>query len=352
MPVDWIVRLLVLILPLPALAQGFAELGTDADGYAEVREGVPLSFPRDHGPHPDFRIEWWYVTANLIDDAGVDYGVQFTLFRQAASPPPQRDGWTSQQFWLAHAAVTTANTHVAAEKLARGGIGQAGVDASPFAAWIDHWTLNGIDAEDPGLRHLRLTASERQFAYDLTLTTDRDPVLQGKAGYSVKSDRGQASYYYSQPYFSVDGSIKIDGRRVPVSGKAWMDREWSSQPLAPDQSGWDWFSLHFDDGAKLMAFRLRQDDGSHYLSGNWIEGGESTPLSGDAIRMTPLKQSTVAGRGIPTSWSLEIPSYDLAIRTEPLNPAAWNDHDIAYWEGPIKATGSHGGVGYLEMTGY
>ena len=292
----------------------------DADGYAKVRAGAPLSLPRDLGPHPDFRIEWWYLTANLTDEAGKDYGVQFTLFRQAAAPPPQREGWASQQFWLGHAAVTTREEHVSAERLARGGIGQAGVDASPFAAWIDHWRLAAFDTDHPGLRRLRLTVAEQDFAYDLTLTADRDPILQGDAGYSVKSDRGQASYYYSQPYFSVDGSLEIDGRRVPVSGKGWMDREWSSQPLAPDQSGWDWFSLHFDDGAKLMVFRLRQDDGGHYLSGNWIEDGMSEPLSGDAIRMTPLTHSTVTGREIPTSWSLDIPTRDLAIRTEPLNP--------------------------------
>ncbi|MEM9440094.1 MAG: lipocalin-like domain-containing protein [Pseudomonadota bacterium] len=352
MPANWLSRLFVLILPLPVIAQGFAGLGTDADGYALVREGIPLDFPADHGPHFDFRIEWWYVTANLTDDAGVDYGVQFTLFRQAAAPPPQRDGWESQQFWLGHAAVTTENRHVAAERLARGGIGQAGVDASPFAAWIDHWTLETTSAEQPGLRRLRLKASDEDFAYNLTLTTDEEPVPQGNAGYSVKSDRGQASYYYSQPYFTVGGSIEIEGRRESVNGKAWMDREWSSQPLAPDQSGWDWFSLHFESGAKLMAFRLRQDDGSHYMSGNWIEGGVSTPISGEAIRMTPAKHSRISNRAIPTSWHLEIPSHDLSIRTEALNTAAWNDHDIAYWEGPIKASGSHGGVGYLEMTGY
>ena len=49
----------------PALAQGFAGLGIKGDGFAAVTPGKVFSFPADHGPHPDFRIEWWYVTANL-----------------------------------------------------------------------------------------------------------------------------------------------------------------------------------------------------------------------------------------------------------------------------------------------
>ena len=50
-----------------ALAQGFAGLGESADGFASVVPGRTFAFPADHGPHPEFRIEWWYVTANLAD---------------------------------------------------------------------------------------------------------------------------------------------------------------------------------------------------------------------------------------------------------------------------------------------
>src|ERR1700757_2785809 len=118
-----------------AFAQGFAGLGTQADGYTKVTPGKVLAFPADHGPHPDFRIEWWYVTANLTDAAGQAFGLQWTLFRQAARPGPQGEGWASQQIWMAHAAVTRADIHYSAEKFARGGVGQAGVVAKPFQAW-------------------------------------------------------------------------------------------------------------------------------------------------------------------------------------------------------------------------
>ena len=246
----------------PAAAQGFAGLGGDAGGFAEVRPGVRLEFPADHGPHPDYRIEWWYLTANLRDAAGAEYGAQWTLFRQALEPGPQREGWASQQLWMGHAAVTSAQRHLYHEIFARGGVGQAGVEVAPFRAWIDDWFLKTVGpTRADGLSPLQLAATGPDFGYALQLDADRPIVLQGDLGYSVKSDRGQASYYFSQPFFKVDGALVIEGERIEVTGAAWMDREWSSQPLAPDQQGWDWFALRLDTGEQVMLFRLRQQDG-------------------------------------------------------------------------------------------
>jgi len=347
--------LLALALGAPRLrAQGFAGLGSDAQGFAPVLPGRPLSFPADFGAHPDFRIEWWYVTANLRDAEGRAYGAQWTLFRQALQAGPQRDGWASQQIWMGHAAATGADAHRFAETFARGGIGQAGVDVAPFAAWIDSWRMA---AEPPfsaaTLSPLRLTAAGPDFAYDLRLEATRPLVLQGDRGYSRKSERGQASYYFSQPYFSAAGRLALDGADIDVTGRAWLDREWSSQPLAADQTGWDWFSLHLTGGDKVMLFRLRQRDGSHYFAGNWIEGdGRSQPLPADAITMTPTATSEVAGRKVPTAWQVAVPSRRLAVACAPLNPQSWMGTSFPYWEGPIRISGSHAGEGYLEMTGY
>jgi predicted secreted hydrolase len=337
-----------------ARAQGFAGLGSDADGFAAVVPGRALVFPRDHGPHPDYRIEWWYLTANLADAAGVAYGAQWTLFRQALFAAPPADGWASNQIWLGHAAVTRADLHRTTERLARGGVGQAGAQAAPFEAWIDAWEMRGLaPMSDTMIAPLRVAASGADFSYDLQLVADRPLVLQGEAGYSRKSERGQASYYYSQPYFTATGSITLDGRPVQVSGRAWMDREWSSQPLAPDQSGWDWVSLHLESGDKLMLYRLRQTDGPAYLAGNWIgRDGVAQPLDAASVAMTPTARTTIAGREVPTQWRIEIASRQLRIDTLPLNPRSWMGTQIPYWEGPISCRGSHPGIGYLEMTGY
>ncbi len=337
-----------------SLAQGFAGLGSDAGGFAQVVPGRKLAFPADHGPHPDFRIEWWYVTANLRDSSGAAYGAQWTLFRQAMAPGAQQQGWANQQIWMGHAAVTSADTHRFAETFSRGGVGQAGVEPKPLRAWIDSWELRGPDTmSDTTVAPLELKASGADFSYALRLDADRPLVLQGDAGFSKKSERGQASYYYSQPFFQAAGSIAIGDKPVHVTGLAWMDREWSSQPLASDQTGWDWFSLHLDSAEKLMLFRLRQSDGQHYFSGNWIgPDGASVQIASADIGMMPTASTEIDNRKLPTAWRVAIPSRGLKIETTPLNATSWMGTSFPYWEGPVSFRGSHTGAGYLEMTGY
>ena len=337
-----------------ALAQGFAGLDESADGFASVVPGKAFAFPADHGPHPAFRIEWWYVTANLVDANGAAYGAQWTLFRQAIAPGAPQQGWANQQIWMGHAAVTRADTHRFTQTFARGGVGQAGIETSPFRAWIDAWEMRGLEAiGDANLAPLELSASAADFSYALRLDTDRPLVLQGDGGYSRKSLREQASYYYSQPHYQVKGKIVIDDKPADVTGQAWLDREWSSQPLAPDQTGWDWLSLHFKDGARLMLYRMRQTDGHHYGSGKWFarDGSTQTLASADIV-MTPLAFTEIAGRKIPTSWRIAISPLALSIDCVPLNARSWMGTSFPYWEGPISFAGSHAGLGYLEMTGY
>ncbi|OQP87146.1 iron ABC transporter permease [Rhizobium rhizosphaerae] len=349
-----------------AHAQGFAGLGTTAEGFAVPQPGVALSFPADHGPHPDFRIEWWYLTANLKGADGKDYGVQWTLFRSALQPG-ERPGWESPQVWLGHAAVTTPTAQHVAERLARGGIGQAGVTASPFSATIDDWAMrertsgqaSGQTGEQAGaaaggdpLDRLTLSASGKDFRYALDLTATGPLVPQGQNGYSVKSAAGQASFYYSQPFYRVAGRLDLPEGPVAVTGEAWLDREWSSQPLSADQTGWDWFSLHFDGGEKLMGFRLR-DKGAGYTSATFIAAdGTPEPLPAGALVLTPLENATVAGRRVPVGWRLQLPQKGIDITTTALNPEAWMATRTPYWEGPIRFSGTRSGRGYLEMTGY
>jgi len=334
----------------PARAQGFAGLGADVGGFAQVVPGRAIVFPADHGPHPEFRVEWWYVTANLSDANGASYGVQWTLFRQAVRPGGADEGWATQQLWMGHVAVTSAATHRFAEKFARGGVGQADARAAPFSAWVDNWTLRSISQD---FAPLELTATAKDFSYALKLESDLPVVLQGDAGFSRKSEQGQASYYYSQPYLRVSGTITIDGKSIAVSGQGWIDREWSSQPLGADQTGWDWFSLHLDGGDKLMLFRLRHAGGKHFFAGNWISrDGHSKPLDPKDIVLTPVATTRVAGREMATTWDIEVPSRGVKVRSVPLNPQSFMDTRFKYWEGPIKVSGSNPGIGYLEMTGY
>ncbi|NNU81449.1 iron ABC transporter permease [Halovulum dunhuangense] len=347
--------LMWLLLAPVAAAQGYAGLGSAAEDYAQVTPGRSFAFPADHGPHPDYRIEWWYLTANLEAADGTPMGLQWTLFRQAMRPDAGLgEGWAAEQVWMGHAAVTTPGDHHLSEIFARGGIGQAGVTATPFEAWIDDWRMLGTAPQtaDP-FDALHLTARGDDFSYDLRLTATGPVVLQGERGFSVKSDAGQASYYYSQPFYTAEGTVTLDGREIAVTGRGWLDREWSSQPLTSGQTGWDWFSLHLPGGDKLMAYRLRNADGTAYAPGTFIAAdGTPTPLPDGALVMEPLGTETVLGREIPVRWRVALPSRGIDLVTEPVNAQSYMTTAFPYWEGPIRYSGTHQGVGYLEMTGY
>ncbi len=334
--------------------KGFAGLSADAAGFDRPIPGTPLIFPRDLGAHPGFRTEWWYLTANLQDESGAAYGVQWTLFRQAGAPGDERQGWANQTVWMGHAAVTTATEHLFAETFARGGVGQAGVTAQPFRAWIDDWVFEAHeDAPGTKLAGAKISATGPGFRYAFDLAADQPLVLHGDSGFSRKSDDGRASYYFSQPFFRIDGVLELHGRKVALSGLAWMDREWSSRPLAATQKGWDWFSLHFSSGEKLMVFRLRDRTSRDFYAGTWIGAdGAQLALDRNDIALTPLSETHLAGRDLPVRWKLAVKSRGIDVETAPVNADSWMATSFPYWEGPISFRGSHEGKGYLEMTGY
>ncbi|PMR69951.1 iron ABC transporter permease [Halomonas heilongjiangensis] len=356
---------------------GFAGLGEASDGFVQASPGMTLRFPEDHGPHPDTRIEWWYLTANLRDAAGEPLGLQWTLFRQALAPPqeappeerPAPAPWVADQLWMAHMAVSRGATHRVAERFARShsrqGDGQAGAVAQPFRAWLDDWRLESrVDDPDADtFERLTLVAHQDDahggFGYRLALTAEGPLVLHGEAGFSQKTADGQGSMYYSQPFWRIEGEVTLDGETREVSGRGWLDREWSSQLLGPEQAGWDWFSLHLASGHKLMAFQLRGGgaDGGDYRSGTWIgPTGEPRALAPDELALTPLATGRVAGRELPTRWRLELPAQGLDLVVEAPHAERWMATSVAYWEGEVVVRDRDGdealGEGYLEMTGY
>ncbi|WP_339642199.1 lipocalin-like domain-containing protein [Jannaschia helgolandensis] len=326
-------------LALPLHAQGFAGLGQAADGFALPTPNPTFDFPADLGAHDDYRIEWWYLTASVQDADGQQYGVQWTLFRSALTP-------TGPQVWMGHFGLTTPDAHYTGERFARGDVGQAGVTPTPFEAWIDDWSMAGDN-----LDALTLRASNGEVGYALDLTAQGPLVFHGDGGFSVKSASGQASYYYSQPFYDVTGTLDLPDGPVSVTGKGWLDREWSSQPLEADQEGWDWFSLYLNNGARLMAFSLRGGEGFHYASYIAADGTMS-PYYGDALIAEPLETATVAGRNVPVRWRLALPDRGIDLTVDAVNPDSWQATLFPYWEGPVTATGTHTATGYLEMTGY
>ncbi|MEQ6887368.1 lipocalin-like domain-containing protein [Halomonas sp. CS7] len=361
--------------PSPAASQGFAGLGAEAGGFAQAAPDTPLRFPEDHGPHPDHRLEWWYLTANLEDAEGEPMGVQWTLFRQAQRPPAERPEapgpWAADQLWMAHMAVSRGELHRVAERFARGDSDnasperdQAGATARPFRAWLDDWTLDsrgaapGRDALDRLTVHARAGTGDDAFGYRLDLTAQGPLVHHGKPTFNEGDAAAAGPIYLSQPFYEVAGEVTLAGETHTVSGRAWLDREWGNRLMAPWHEGWDWFALHLADGHKLMVYHLRGDSAAKStLFGTWIApDGETQSLDGESLSLMPLASRRVAGRELPTRWRLAVPDQDLDLTISAEHPNRWMPTSVPYWEGAVRVTdrddGAPRGVGYLEMTGY
>lgn len=349
-----VIVFILLFFPSVFCAQSFSGLGENAKKFPSLDKNYVLQFPKDHQPHNQHRIEWWYLTANLKTKNMQQYGIQWTLFRNLLHPNDNENkanaiGWENNQLWVGHAALTSSSAHYYDEKVARGGTFQAGVSESPFNAWIDDWELKGKDWSN-----LTVQAQGKNFSYKIKITSERSSLVShGSNGYSIKSLNGGASFYYSQPFFKVKGWLIDNGEKHMVEGVAWLDREWSSQLLKRNQSGWDWISLHLNDGSKLMVFRVRATEKKPYLSGTFINHlGRKKNISMNTILLEPTTFTQLNQRTIPTAWHISIPHLSIDIKVNALNRKAYMNTSVPYWEGPINVTGSHEGVGYLEMTGY
>ncbi|HAA03977.1 MAG TPA: carotenoid 1,2-hydratase [Syntrophobacteraceae bacterium] len=340
--------------------------------YLPVTGPCNPAFPRDHGPHPGFRNEWWYYTGNVQAATGEHFGFQLTFFRRQISSPgstsnwPQSPSdWRTDQIYFAHAALSemSASQFHQSEVLARGAMNLAGSfqQQDTTTVFVGNWRLRCQGRE----HHLR-AASER-FRMDLLLNAGKEPVAHGLAGYSRKgSTPEQASCYYSITRLTVSGTVAVGAREIPVEGIAWMDHEYGSASLEPNLMGWDWFSLQLKDNTELMLYLLRQEDGNNHpsSSGTYVDaGGQAHHLPADAFTVEVLDSwvSSTSGARYPHRWRVRIPEFQLDLLVIPAldnqEMVTTRSAGTTYWEGAVTVTGTNGsdgisGVGYVELTGY
>lgn len=342
-------------------------LGSAEDDARFARADAPreFRFPEDHGPHPDYRTEWWYLTGNLETDAGRHFGFQMTFFRFGIdADPPQRDSaWATDQLWMAHFAVTDteARRFHADEIFEREALGLAGARATPFRVWLDDWEL--ASAGEADWYPLRLTAASDDFALDLEIGEGKPLVLQGEAGLDPKGpEPGNASYYYSFTRLPAQGRVRVGENEHAVSGLVWMDREWSTSVLGPDVEGWNWFAIQLDDGYDLMYYRLRQTDGGTAPASGGIlvdpDGEVAARYGADEARLEATGYWTSPATGIhyTVDWRLQVPRLGIDLAVTPRFPAQELDLSVRYWEGAITVDGERDGipvrgVGYAEHAG-
>ncbi|GFO69569.1 carotenoid 1,2-hydratase [Geomonas limicola] len=336
--------------------------GVPQAGFARAVVPRPFRFPADHGPHPEYKTEWWYFTGTLADKTGRRFGYQLTFFRMALAPqePPRTSRWATNQAFMAHFALTdVAGRHFySAERFSRAALGLAGAEAVPFQVSLEDWS-----ARETGVTpwSLRLRAADGSGALDLELASAKPVVLNGERGLSRKGpEPGNASYYYSIPRLDTRGTLSVGGERYQVTGTSWLDREWSTSALSGDQAGWDWFALHLDDGRDLMYYQLRKKDGSAdpFSAGTLVAAdGSATRLSRDQVRLVPNGwwSSPHGAARYPAGWRLRVPGEGIDVQVVPWLADQELLTSFRYWEGAVAVKGAGGverGSGYLEMTGY
>lgn len=328
-----------------------------ATPFAAVAPGRPLRFPEDEGSHPAYRTEWWYITG-WLNEATAPLGFQVTFFRTRPHPDsgnPSR--FDPRHILIAHAAVSDPAMRRLrhAQRIARAGFGLAHAAEGRMDVRLHDWSLVMT-----GDRYLARVSAD-DFDLELAFERTQPPLLQGDGGYSRKGPGAlSASYYYSHPHLRVTGEARFGRRSLPASGRAWFDHEWSSEYLSENAVGWDWFGINLDDGAALMAFRIRARDGSQYWAGATLRSGtgDRRTYPPQQIRWLPLRQwrSPRTGADYPVAMRVSIGADDYEI--EPLFDDQENDARLTtgavYWEGAVTArrAGRAVGRGYLELTGY
>lgn len=347
---------LLALAGLPAWRAVWAEAAAPA--FPAVRPGRPLVFPQDHGAHPDFRNEWWYATGWLSLPDGRPLGFQSTFFRvRTGLGEDNPSAFAPRQLVIAHAALSdpALGRLRHEQRVARTGFGRAGFADGPPAVWLGDWRF-----AQQGERY-RIAVEAADFAYALTLDAAGPPLLHGAAGYSRKAPEPRhASYYYSRPQLAVGGTVTLAGRTQPVGGRAWLDHEWSSEPLPESAQGWDWIGLNLDGGGALMAFRLRRPDGAPLWAAATLRpgGGQAQALPPETVAFEPLRRwrSPRSGIAYPVEWRVRVAGWNFT-----LHPLI-DDQELdgrrstgaIYWEGAVRVVedGREVGRGYLEMTGY
>jgi len=309
-----------------------------------------LVFPRDHGAHPEFRSEWWYVTGWLDGPSGF----QVTFFRARPGFESENpSSFSPRQIVLAHAALSDPGRGrlLHDQKAARAALGLAGADEDTTRVWVDDWRLELSESV------YRARIAAREFELDLNLAADGPLLLQGDSGFSRKGRRPEeASYYYSRAQLAVRG--RVNGR--PASGIAWLDHEWSSAYLAPEAAGWDWCGINLASGGALMAFRMRAKTGGVHYAGGTLRSADGglRRFAPHEIALEPLRTWRSPRTGVEYPVAMRVGVGGEEWRLEPLMDDQELDARASagtiYWEGAVRALrdGREVGRGYLELTGY
>ncbi|MCH9847109.1 MAG: carotenoid 1,2-hydratase [Betaproteobacteria bacterium] len=348
----------------------------------------PLRFPRDLGAHLDADIEWWYLTGYL-HEAGATiedtpHGFQITFFRKRIpSTQALSQQLTAKHLLFAHAALTWSPNGQTSPALrhdqrmarwngqpqtANDSVQGANAQRDHMDVFIGHgqraWRIDDQGAPAGPLPTFRTRVAANNFTLDLNAASTQAVVLQGDQGWSQKGpDPTHASWYTTHPQLTVSGRISVDQQPpFAVSGRAWLDHEWSAGFMPADAVGWDWIGMNFDDGSALTLFQMRRADGQAvWAGGSWRDGEkrQTRAFQPNEITWQAINKwvSPKTGINYPAQWRILTPVGMYTV--EPVSFEQELDSrestGTIYWEGLSAlrdARGRRVAWGYLEMTGY
>ncbi len=348
------------ICPVLALAFSLAfTCSAYAQKWREVSPGDRARLPGDLYESKDYRVQWWYFTGHLSDAAGREFGYEITFFAAGVQQRAFSSRFGVNAVYLSHFAVSdiAARRFYHFSAADAGAYGSAGAETGRLHVWVERNSLRG----SAGKMHVKAAGGD--VAIDLVLVPRKPYVLNGREGYSRKSETSPliASLYVSMTDLQTMGTVRLGSTAFPVSGKSWFDRELSSRGLAANETGWDWFALQLDDGRQIMLTALRKKDGSldAFSSGTFVYGnGTYRHLNRDdfAVRALARYTSPHTGTIYPATWEISIPSERLRLTVSPL----MEDQEFTapralggtYWEGACSIMGDARGRAYVELTGY
>jgi predicted secreted hydrolase len=357
------VLLILAMLPAAASAQSVS-------GFTYARAPYRFVFPRDHAAHPEYRTEWWYFTGHLRAKDGRHFGYELTFFRFGLRPgdPPPKPGqsrWRGNELFPAHFAITdeAGQRFVHVERIAREGLGEGAASTTHLAVHSGPWSLTGTPLPSAALERMTLHAAAGANAIDLVQLPLKPPAVHGSGGVSRKSACAScASHYYSYTRLKTTGTLTYNGIPLAVEGLSWMDHEFGSSELAPEQIGWDWFSLQLNDGREVMLYRLRERGGgaTPQSSGSVIDRRglvQALRLADFSVEARSSWVSPHTGARYPSGWRVHIPSrnLDLVLTPTVADQELADASGTSYWEGAVTVSTAAGvplGAGYVELTGY
>ena len=339
--------MLALAVLMPATAGG-----RDAS-YPAAQPGIALAFPRDHGAHPEFRTEWWYITGWVQTGAAERSASRSLSFVPPALQEDNPSAFAPRQLLFAHAAIADPREgrlrHDQRARARDSGSPARGEDRPTCASTTGRCAWKATRYRAQSLARVRPRSRLRGARAGAAARPRRLQPQGPAAGRPATTTAGRNCRI---------GNTRSAERCAAVPASAWLDHEWSSEYLAHEAAGWDWIGINLDDGGALMAFRMRDKHGGVLWAAATLRAadGPVRTFAPAQVAFTPLRRwRSPRTRRYPVAMRVRAGRCRAGAR------AVMDDQELdsrattgtIYWEGAVRAlTPANRGRGYLELTGY